>query len=92
MRQGGACKLHLANTWDKHGYHMVIKFLSKKDTNRLYGDAMCLCSFCGGKHAFEEEIRSFSEGHEVCMYSSGHSTYLKKQKKKEMPHQSRRRD
>ena len=53
---------------------------------------MCLCSFCGGKHAFEEEILSFSEGHEVCMYSSGHSTYLKKQKKKEMPHQLRRGD
>ena len=43
---------------------------------------MCLCSFCGGKHALEEEIRSFPEGHEVCMYSSGHSTYLKNKKRR----------
>ena len=74
MRQGGACNLYLANTWNQHVSHMAAKFLSKKSTKGLYGGNMRLCWFYERKYCPKIEFGHLQKVKEVGMSANGNDT------------------
>ena len=75
MRQGGAYKSYLVNTWNKHVSHMANRFLSKKSTKGFYGGDMRLGRFYGRKYSPRKEVGHLREAKEVGMHANGRDTY-----------------
>ena len=75
MRQGGACKLYLENTWNQHVSHMAGRLISKKSTKGFYGGDMRLGRFYGRKYSPRKEVGHLQEAKEVGMHANGKDTY-----------------
>ena len=75
MRQGGACKLYLENTWNQHVSHMAGRLISKKSTKGFDGGDMRLSRFYGRKYSPRKEVGQLQEVKEVGMYANGRDTY-----------------
>lgn len=82
----------LENTWNKHGSHTAANFLYK----RIQTDSMempcAYAAFAEGNMPLRKRFGHFRKDTRCACTLVGILLTLKKQKKKEMPHQSRRRD
>ena len=75
MRQGGACKLYLENTWNQHVSYMAGKLISKKSTKGFYGGNMCLGRFYERKYSPRKEVGHLRKAKEAGMYANARDTY-----------------